>query len=140
MPNRSNVLFDVACPPPSEKRVKTQSQHTLPLALCLTSKAQDWGHRTGATLYADSSATLAIARRKGACKLRHMNVSALWIQDIQDWEGAQYMNKLGTENPADLMTKYLAREQLDACMQSIGQYIRQEKAKNGLGIQGAPSS
>ena len=91
------------------------------------------------TLYADSSAALAIAKRKGAGKLRHINVSALWIQDIQDREGAQYLKVLGTENPADLMTKYLVREKADACMQRIGQEISQGRAKSGLDIQGASS-
>ena len=79
-------------------------------SLGIKSMAHDWGHKKSATLYADSSAALAIAKRNGAGKLRHINVSALWIQDIQDREGAQYMKILCTENPADLMTKYLARD------------------------------
>ena len=74
------------------------------------------------------------AQRAG--KLRHTNVSALWIQDIQDREGAQYMKILGTEKPADLMTKYLARDKMDACMQTIGQEVRQGRAESGLDIQG----
>ena len=108
-------------------------------SLGIKSMAQDWGQQLGVTLYADSSAALAIAKRKGAGKLRHINVSALWIQDIQDREGAQYMKILGTENPADLMTKYLVREKADACMQRIGQEISQGRAKSGLDIQGASS-
>ena len=71
---------------------------------------RDWGASMTCNLYADSSAALAIAKRKGAGKLRHNNVSALWIQNIQDREGASYMKVLGTANPADLMTKYLTRE------------------------------
>ena len=106
-------------------------------SLGIKSMALDWGHQLGVTLYADSSAALAIAKRKGAGKLRHINVSALWIQDIQDREGAQYMKILGTDNPADLMTKYLVRDKMDACMQTIGQEIRQGRAKSGLDIQGA---
>ena len=70
------------------------------------SMLRDWGQELSSTLYADSSAALAIARRKGAGKLRHINVSALWIQDPHDREGAEYTKILGTENPADLMTKY----------------------------------
>ena len=88
-------------------------------------------------VYADSSAALAVAKRKGAGKLRHINVSALCIQDIQDGEGGQYMKMLGTENPADLMTKYLVRDKMDACMRTIGQEIRQGRAESGLDIQGA---
>ena len=43
---------------------------------------RDWGQEKSSMLYADSSAALAIAKRKGAGKLRHIHISALWIQDI----------------------------------------------------------
>ena len=99
--------------------------------------ALDRGRELGVTLYADSSAALAIAKRKGAGKLRHINASALWIQDIQDREGAQYMEIDGTKNPADLMTKYLVRDKIDSCMKSISQEVRQGRATSGLDIQGA---
>ena len=106
-------------------------------SLGIKSMARDWGLDLGVTLYADSSAALAIAKRKGAGKLRHINVSALWIQDIQDREGAQYLKIEGTKNPADLMTKYLARDKVEACMTSISQVARQGRANSGLDIQGA---
>ena len=35
---------------------------------------RDWGRESATTLYADSSAALAIAKRKGAGKLRHMQI------------------------------------------------------------------
>ena len=54
----------------------------------IQSMFRDWGTNLSCNLYADSSAALAIAKRKGAGKLRHINVSALWIKDIQDREGA----------------------------------------------------
>ena len=68
---------------------------------------RDWGRDMSGLLFADSSAALAIAKRKGAGKLRHIHVSALWIQDVQDREGTVFTKILGTENPADLMTNYL---------------------------------
>ena len=82
---------------------------------------RDWGTNLSCNLYADSSAALAIAKRKGARKLRHINVSALWIQDMQDREGATYMKVLGTENPADLMTKALAASVAHEHMEAIGE-------------------
>ena len=106
-------------------------------SLGIKSMAQDWGQSLGVTPYADLSAALAIAKRKGAGKLRHINVSALWTPDIQDREGAQYLNIEGTTNPADLTTKYLIREKVDACMKSISQEVRQGRANSGLDIQGA---
>ena len=79
--------------------------------------------------------TLQIAKRKGAGKLRHINGSALCIQDVQDREGAEYAKILGTENPADLMTKYLVRDKIDKCMSSTGQVFQSGRAEKGLEMQ-----
>ena len=43
-----------------------------------------WGRDKSGILYADSSATLGIAKRRGAGQLRHINMSALWVQEVQD--------------------------------------------------------
>ena len=83
----------------------------------------------------DRHEALAIAKRKGAGKLRHINVSALWIQDVQDREGAEYVKILGTENPADLMTKYLARDVIDKHMSVLGQVFQEGRAGKGLEMQ-----
>ena len=48
--------------------------------LGLRSRMVDLGKDSSGILHADSSAALATAKRKGAGKLRHINVSSLWIQ------------------------------------------------------------
>ena len=48
------------------------------------SMMRDLGIEKGGVIYADSSAALAIAKRKGAGKLRHINISCLWNQEKQD--------------------------------------------------------
>ena len=50
---------------------------------------RDWGQELKGLVFADSSAALAIAKRKGAGKLRHIHISSLWIQDIQDREDTE---------------------------------------------------
>ncbi len=97
---------------------------------------KDWGRSKTSTIYADSSAALAIAKRKGAGKLTHIHVSSLWIQDVQDREGTEFHKVLGTENPADLMTKHLTREKIDDAMRRIGQSVQEGRAKTSLDIQG----
>ena len=87
-------------------------------------------------VYADSSAALAIAKRKGAGKLRHINVSSLWVQEKQDRQEIEYRKVLGTENPADMMTKHLLREALDKCMGHLNQWRLQGRARSGLEVQG----
>ena len=97
---------------------------------------RDWGTSLSCNLYADSSAALAIAKRNVAGKLRHINVSALWIQDVQDRDGASYMKVLGTENPAGLMTKYFTREKVDNANDKMGQAVQVGRASSSLDTQG----
>ena len=97
---------------------------------------RDWGRDSSGVVYADSSAALAVAKRKGAGKLRHINVSSLWIQERQDREDLELRKVLGTENPADFMTKYLTRESTDRCMGYMSQERLAGRAKAGLQVQG----
>ena len=53
--------------------------------LGIRSAMSDFGVESSGVVYADSSAALAIANRKGAGKLRHINISTLWIQEKQDF-------------------------------------------------------
>ena len=103
----------------------------------IKSMMADWGRDKRGTLYADSSAALGIAKRKGAGKLRHININTLWVQEVQDREGVTYQKVLGTENPADLMTKYLTRDVANGHMERLGQEIRAGRAEKGLERQGA---
>ena len=97
----------------------------------------DWGRAKKGTLDADSPAALGIAKRKGAGKLRHIKINTLRVQEVQDREGVTYQKMLGTENPADLMTKYLTRDVANGHMERPGQEVRTGRAENGLEMQGA---
>ena len=44
---------------------------------------------------------------------------------------------LGTENPADLVTKHLDRDKVDKCMPQLSQCRNQGRAETGLELQGA---
>lgn len=105
----------------------------------IRSLLRDCGMEMSGTAFADSSAALAIAKRKGAGKLRHIHVSALWIQDAQDRGETEFKKILGTQNPADLMTGYLTREKIDMCLEKIIQERREGRASKGLELQGASS-
>ena len=105
--------------------------------LGLRSLMMDLGRDSSGAVYADSSAALAVAKRKGAGMPRHTNVSSLWIQERQDKGSLEYRKVLGTENPSDLMTKYLARQSIDSCMDTLGQARVAGRARVGLEVQGA---
>ena len=64
----------------------------------------DWDHKGRAVIYADSSAALGIADRRGSGKLRHINIGLLWIQEKQHRQEMECKKVKGEENPADLMT------------------------------------
>ena len=100
----------------------------------------DFGVESSGVVYADSSAALAIANRKGAGKLRHINISTLWIQEKQDFHQLEMRKVLGTKNPANLMTKYLARSVIDIHLQFIGQRRAEGRAQAGLQVQGTAAA
>ena len=108
--------------------------------LGIRSAMSDFGVESSGVVYADSSAALAIANRKGAGKLRHINISTLWIQEKQDFHQLEMRKVLGTKNPADLMTKYLTRSVIDTHLQFIGQRRAEGRAQAGLQVQGTAAA
>ena len=97
---------------------------------------RDFGVESGGIVDADSTAALAIAKRKGAGKLRHVNINCLWIQQHLDTKQLELRKVLGTENPSDMMTKHLPRQSLDKCMRHLNQFHVTGTAKVGLDVQG----
>ena len=83
---------------------------------------RDCGAEAEGVVYADPSAALAIARRRGAGKLRHINVSCFWVLEKQVTNQWQLRKVLGTENAADLMTKNLARQSIHKYILQINQH------------------
>jgi len=81
--------------------------------LGLQSLAADLGGSLAVTVLADSSAAIGICRRAGLGRVRHLAVSQLWVQGrLRD--GAFTLRKvLGTDNPADILTKPVVRQALD---------------------------
>ena len=73
----------------------------------LLSMLKDLGETRTGTVFADSTAALAIADRKGSGKLRHINISLLSIQENKRKAELNFEIVLGTENPSDMMTKHL---------------------------------
>ena len=85
-------------------------------------------------IYVDSSAAIGVAKRRGNGKLRHVRVGLLWIQErIEDGDLA-IEKVLGTNNPADLMTKKLTRSKIDQYMEICGQEFRDGRADKSLKV------
>jgi hypothetical protein len=89
-------------------------------ALGIQSVARDLGVELQPEVHADSSAAIGICRRSGIGKVRHLAVSQLWVQDLVRSRECSLHKVLGTENPADLMTKPLPRSEIDGHLGRLG--------------------
>ena len=85
-------------------------------AIGLQSIARDLGMTWRIDMYTDATAAIGIARRRGMSKIRHLDVTDLWIQENFNSKLAYLHKVLGTENPADIFTKYTDRSILNMAM------------------------
>ena len=98
---------------------------------------QDLGRKMKGVVYADSSAALAIADRRGSGKLRHINIRMLWLQEREQRGDVELRKIKGVVNPADLMTKYMTGPRMIDLMRRIGQVRQSGRASTALEVQGA---
>lgn len=97
---------------------------------------RDLGRHMKGVVYADSSAALAIADRKGSGKLRHINIRMLWIQEQERKEAVETKKIKGEMNPADLLTKYLQSSRSEDHRRRLGQQKREGRAEAALEVKG----
>ena len=93
---------------------------------------REWGIHPGARIFADSSAALGVVHRKGSGKLRHIRDNMLWVQDKRATGELDYQKIEGTENPGDLMTKYLGSSLMGSHLTTLTLEVRGGRAKEGL--------
>jgi hypothetical protein len=79
-------------------------------------------------LYSDSSAARCFAARRGVGKMRHLEVRHLWLQEEVSSHRVQLRRVAGEDNPADLMTKYLAIRSVLKCLEFMNlQWISRDR-------------
>ena len=71
---------------------------------------RDLGHEVPVRVWTDSTATMGICGRQGLGKLRHVDTQCLWIQQRVRDHTIELVKVRGEENPADLFTKHLTRQ------------------------------
>ena len=76
-------------------------------AIGMRSLARDLGLDFEITLLTDATAALGISRRLGVGKVRHLDTSLLWIQQKLRDKDLSAKKVLGSENPADVLTKHV---------------------------------
>ena len=89
------------------------------VALGLSSLAADFGLELHLNIHTDASAAVGIVNRQGVGKLRHIRVQYLWVQSkVQDKEISIHKVN-GKLNPADLMTKNLAVNDMQRHLETL---------------------
>ena len=95
---------------------------------------EDVGLTLPARVRTDSSAAIGVVNRKGCGKLRHVRVGMLWIQERVETGDLEVAKVLGTENPADLMTKHMGTKLMEAHVRGLRQEIKYVRADAGLKV------
>jgi hypothetical protein len=89
-------------------------------ALGLQSLLRDLGWAVRIRIHSDATAAIGICRRKGIGKIRHLATTDLWIQDKVRSKTLELCKVLGTENPADVLSKYVSRQAMEAALSKMG--------------------
>ena len=71
---------------------------------------------------------MGMARRLGIGKIRHLDTSLLWIQNKVRSGEVQMAKVLGTDNPADALTKNLLGPDLRKHVQKMGLVLEEGRA------------
>ena len=62
-------------------------------------------------------------------KIRHLDTTDLWVQEVIRSDRVQLNKVLGTENPADIFTKYVERALIEKMLKNIGMEKMDGRAK-----------
>ncbi len=81
---------------------------------------EDSGVKVGVQVNTDSSIAKRIASRRGAGRVRHLEVRELWVQDRVALGELSIMKLKGESNVADGLTKHVERNKMDEHMKACG--------------------
>ena len=73
---------------------------------------EDWGLKLTLTVRSGSSSARSFSKRRGLGKQRHVQTLFLWLQDRVKLNHLIVAVVKGTENPADVLTKSLSRNEI----------------------------
>ena len=98
----------------------------------VTQLMADWGLNLMGRVHVDSSAAIGVVGRKGNGKLRHVRVGSLWIQERVERGELEMQKVWGEWNPADLLTKSLARAKVDRFVRLANHRFEEGRASASL--------
>lgn len=102
--------------------------------LGLQSIAKDLGIDLSLHLFSDATAAIGISRRRGLGKVRHLATSDLWMQDRIRKGDFTLSKVLGTDNPADMLTKHIDKPSMAKHMAKLGLFYEEGRASSAPSI------
>ena len=105
-------------------------------ALGVQALAADMGWILQPRVWSDATAAIGISKRRGLGKIRHLHTCDLWIQEQVKSERVLLEKVLGSENPADLFTKYLDQTVIAMALEKMHCEFRAGRAAQALEIMG----
>ena len=101
------------------------------------SLCKDLGLHMKIRLHSDATVAICIARRRrrrGLGKLRHLDVEDLWVQEKVRDKTVEIAKILGTDNPADVFTKYVDSATLQKTLKFMNLHAEAGRPKSATGI------
>ena len=104
--------------------------------LGMQSVMQDLGWKLRVRLWVDSSAAKSTASRIGLGRVRHLEVKFLWLQAIVRDKRLEVKKVLGTQNPADILTKPKSAEEVaeQFCEKHLKLIAREDAPTDSVGV------
>ena len=95
---------------------------------------EDFGEEVGIQMHMDASAAIGIVERKGLCKMRHLDLNNLWLQEVEARNMIPARKVGGAENQADLMTTHVAAKEIDKYLKAMGLEFRSGRSEKAVGL------
>ena len=109
-------------------------------ALGLEEAAKELGIKAhGMELETDASAAKSYASRRGAGRIRHVEVRWLWLQKAVADGRFKLVKIVGGDNPADVLTKYKALAEAQGLLRSVNVEVVGRQSPGELEENGDPS-
>ena len=105
------------------------------IGLGLQSLAADLGIPLDLEIFTDATAAIGICRRRGLGKIRHLATADLWVQDRLRRGDFKLTKVLGTDNPADMLTKHVPRDVMLRHMERVSIAAESGRAKSAPTIE-----
>lgn len=89
------------------------------LGVYVSNVLAEWGIHVHPQILNDSSAALAMAQRLGVGAVRHMSLRQAFLQEIVRRKRISLKKCAGVDNPADVGTKHLPKEDMMKCLRTL---------------------